>query len=150
MVLAFKPLSDTRSGAAAIRTHTGIVLEARPLKAGEELVHAAGEAVPGAVVGVDEVHFFGKTLIEPVLLLRSRGVRVVLAGVDLNHRGEHFEPFPTLLKEADEVVLLKATCAVCGSPAEHSQRMVESDDHIVVGGAEAYQARCRSCFEPGR
>lgn len=149
--VGFKPVSDTRSGAASIRTHPGDVLEARPIASADELVGLLpdGAAVDRLVIGVDEGHFFGAALIGPVRLLLSRGARVIVAGVERDHRGLPFEPFPALLCEADEVVKLASVCAVCGGAAVHSQRMVASDAAIVVGGAESYEARCRGCFRGG-
>lgn len=151
MVVGFKPVSDTRSGEAAIRTHPGDVLEARPLGGALQLIESLprGVEVDRLVIGVDEGHFFGAALVEPVRLLLSRGARVIVAGVERDHRGLPFEPFPALLCEADEVVKLTSVCAVCGGAAVHSQRMVASDAAIVVGGAESYQARCRGCFRGG-
>lgn len=148
-VAVFKPETDTRSGAASIRTHPGDRLDALPLKSASRLIEAIPSADRGLVVGVDEAHFFGSELIAPVRELLRRGNRVILAGVERDHRGQPFEPFPTLLCEADEVVKMAAVCGVCGGPAVHSQRLVRSDAAIVVGGAESYQARCRRCFEPG-
>jgi thymidine kinase len=100
------------------------------------------------VVGIDEAHFFGAALIAPVMALVNSGVRVIVCGVERDHKGRPFDPFPTLLCEADHVLKMSGPCAVCGRPAIHSQRMTSSDAPIVVGGAEMYQARCRACFKP--
>lgn len=102
------------------------------------------------VVAVDECHFFGEALGEACALLVEAGKRVIVAGVDLDHRGLPFEPFPRLLREAHEVSRLTCPCAVCGGPAVHSQRLVDSDERIVVGGREVYEPRCARCFVPGR
>ena len=149
--IAFKPDSDTRSGGASIRTHPGDVLVAHPLAGASYLLAALpSDVTPGQLlIGVDEGHFFGPALIDPVRELISLGARVIIAGVERDHRGLPFEPFPTLLCEADEVVKLASVCAVCGGIAVHSQRMILSDAPIMVGGAESYQARCRDCFQPG-
>jgi thymidine kinase len=99
-------------------------------------------------VVIDEAHFFGAALTPVCIELIRRGVRVIVAGVERDHLGRPFEPFPSLLCEADEVVKLSGRCAVCGGPSVHSQRLIASDAHIVVGGAESYQPRCRACFNP--
>ncbi len=146
-VLALKPARDTRYHNDFLATHTGVRFPARAVDS--DLGDAIRAAAPGSVVGIDEAHFFGDALVEPVTDALARGVSLILAGVERDHRGRAFAPFPTLLCEADKVVKLSARCAVCGRPAIHSQRMIPGDEAIVVGGAEAYQARCRTCFRPG-
>lgn len=144
-VVAIKPARDTRSGALEIATHTGLAFPAAPVAGASDVPTAAGAA---SVVAIDEVHFFGPTLIPIVQSLLARDTRIILAGVERDHRGRPFEPFPTLLCEADEVVKLSGACAVCGGPSVHSQRMIESPAPIVVGGADIYEPRCRACFTP--
>jgi thymidine kinase len=141
---AVGPARDTRYGDGRLATHTGVWRAARVIGEARELL----EAAPGAaVVGVDEGHFFGDALLEPVAELVSRGVRVIVAGVPLDHRGRPFAPFSALCAVADEVVRLWAPCAVCGRAAVHSQRMSGQQGTIVVGGAGMYEARCEGCFE---
>ncbi len=110
------------------------------------IANATGEAM---VVGIDEGHFFGADLLPVCLSLVTAGRRLIVAGVERDHRGLPFEPFPGLLCEADEVLKLSGPCAVCGRPAIHSQRMTDQPGRVVVGGAELYQPRCRACFKPG-
>jgi len=141
---AWKPVHDTRYGGRGLISHDGAEWGATSMTLGEVCGRAAGAC---GVVAIDEAHFFGEGLAEPVVRMVERGVRVIVAGVERDHRGCAFPPFPRLLIEADEVVKLHARCAVCGGPAVHSQRMVPGDAPVVVGGAEAYQARCRACFE---
>lgn len=145
-VVGVKPAGDTRSGASAFMTHHGETLPASSAASASEVCALAADA---EVVGVDEAHFFGADLAAVVIELAAGGRRVLVAGVDRDHRGEPFEPFPSLLCEADETLRLTAACAKCGRPATHSQRMVLAEDRIVVGGAGMYEARCRRCFEPG-
>jgi thymidine kinase len=143
-VQAFKPARDDRyDGARHIVTHDGRRLEARPVVEAAEVLAADAPAVL-----IDEVHFFGDAIVEPCMRLVQSGRVVIVAGVDRDHRGRPFAPFPALLCEADRVDKLHATCARCGGAACHSQRLVDSDAHIVVGGPEAYEPRCRSCFRP--
>ena len=145
MVNAFKPARDTRYCENRIMTHDGAGLEAIAISNATEIASS-----PAPVVLIDEAHFFGDSLVEPVLHLMGLGRRVVVAGVDKDHRGEPFPPFPRLLIEADSVIKLHARCSRCGQPAVHSQRMIEDDSPIVVGGADLYEARCRRCFVPPR
>ncbi len=146
-VVAIKPARDTRYRVLEIATHTGQVFPAMPVTDAEGVVVAASEAT---VLAIDEIHFFGPALVSVCRELIQHGVRVIVAGVERDHLGRPFEPFPALLCEADEVVKLSGKCAVCGGPSVHSQRMFASDAAIVVGGAESYQPRCRTCFKPGK
>jgi thymidine kinase len=146
-VLALKPARDTRYSVVEIKTHAGGAFPATPVPDAATV----GPAAAGAeVLAIDEIHFFGTPLIPIVRQLIASGTRVIVAGVERDHRGRPFEPFPHLLCEADEVIKLSGRCAVCGGPSVHSQRMIESDAHIVVGGAEMYEPRCRACFRPGK
>ncbi len=145
-VHVFKPVRDDRYHDGDITTHTGTRLAAVPIS---DAATAFAHADTTALIVIDEAHFFGVALIAPVRKAIAQGQSVILAGVDLDHRGEPFEPFPVLLCEADEVVKLRATCAACGGVAVHSQRMNEDRSRIVVGGPGMYEPRCRACFVPG-
>lgn len=144
-VRAFKPASDTRYAPGAIVTHPGASLPAQALTDPAALPGLADEA---QVVGIDEAHFFGAAIVGPVRTLVDRGVHVLVAGVERDHRGAPFDPFPALLIEADEVVKLLSVCARCGQPAVHSQRLFDSSERVAVGGPGDYEARCRRCFQP--
>lgn len=146
-VAVFKPASDGRYAAASLVTHAGASIVGTPVGAAAEIVAASGDA---EVIAVDEAHFFGQSLASACATLLGLGRRVIVAGVERDHTGLPFEPFPTLLCEADEVVKLSGPCSVCGRPAVHSQRMNSASGRIVVGGAGMYEARCRVCFEPPR
>jgi len=158
-VWAFKPALDGRYHPTALASHAGGRFEARAVEhAGEieEAVLGGGGSAGGerdrparAVVGIDEAHFFGAALVGPVRALVDSGCRVVVAGLERDHRGEPFEPMPALLCEADAVTKLVAACARCGGEAVHTQRLVASGSRIVVGGAGMYEPRCRACFRPG-
>lgn len=145
-VLAVKPARDTRYGPGVIATHGAESFRAVKLHDALELLDAVREHDNVSVVGVDEAHFFGPSLLAPCRTLVEQGLHIIVAGVERDHHGEPFEPFPSLLCEADAVTKLHAVCAVCGAPAVHSQRMFADDSAIVVGGAGAYEARCRNCF----
>lgn len=146
-VRAFKPRRDTRYDAAAIVTHTGVSIGATAV---DDAVRVLTDGRGASLVIVDEAHFFGSTLVDPVLGLLAGGSSIVIAGLERDHRGEPFDPFPRLLCEADTVLKVTCPCARCGAPALHSQRLIESSERIVVGGAEAYEPRCRACFTPGK
>jgi thymidine kinase len=145
-VAVFTPRTDTRSGDGRVRSHDRDHLEAIALDDPKRIHGAAREST---FIVVDEAHFFGGCLAAEVLALVSRGLTVVVAGLERDHRGRPFDPLPALLCEADEVIKRTTPCARCGAPAIHSQRLIASSERIVVGGAESYEPRCRSCFVPG-
>jgi thymidine kinase len=101
------------------------------------------------VIGVDEANFMGPELIEVAGQLADTGKQVILAGLDTDFMGRPFSPIPELLAQAESITKTLAICMRCGNPAKHTQRLVESDDLIVVGAGGMYEARCRRCFEPG-
>jgi thymidine kinase len=105
-------------------------------------------------VGIDEAQFFDSGIIDVAQTLAYRGIRVVVAGLDLDFRGEPFGPMPQLLAIAEDVTKLQAVCMVCGAPASRSQRKpahsgeTTSGETIAVGAHDLYEARCRFCHEP--
>lgn len=142
-VAAFKHASDTRYHATHLATHDGKQIAAIAVADPIELFARLGKA---QVVAIDEAHFFGAWLWDIIVpILRDRRTLIV-AGVERDHVGRPFEPFPRLLVEADTVTKLGGPCKKCGKPAIHSQRMSEDASRVVVGGSELYQARCRECF----
>jgi thymidine kinase len=100
------------------------------------------------VVGIDEGQFFDGTLVGVADALANRGLRVIVAGLDQDYRGRPFEPMPQLMAVAEYVDKTLAVCMRCGAPANRSQRIVATEDRVVVGGAGQYEARCRRCFHP--
>jgi Thymidine kinase len=156
-VAVFKPAIDNRYHASEVASHAGRTLEAvavpdaqaiRAQLSGQgELLSAAPEGVD--VIGIDEAQFFGPELVPLVLELADAGVRVVLAGLDLDFRAEPFGSMPELLARAESVDKLTAICTVCGAPATRTQRLIGGqparfDDPVVlVGAQESYEARCR-------
>jgi len=100
------------------------------------------------VIGIDEAQFLGMELVEVVVRLADMGKRIIVAGLDTDYLGRPFHPIPELLAVADDITKTLAICMQCGNPAKHTQRLVASEDLIVVGAAGMYEARCRRCFEP--
>ncbi len=146
--LLIKPARDTRYATDAVVTHDGVTQSAHAITSPDELRSLADQH-PRALIGIDEAHFFGAPLIPAVRALLECKHRVVIAGVERDHLGLPFEPFPTLLCEADTVIKLSARCTACNGahgPAIHSQRMTPSNARILIGGADLYQPRCRTCF----
>jgi len=143
-VLACKHAADRRYAEAALATHDGRTFTCQPVADARELV-ALADGVE--VLGVDEAHFFGWPLVEAAQRLRERGLKVILVGLDYDMWGRAF-PFIARAKTiADAVRIVHTACQVCGEPARYSQRMTPYAGDI-VGGPEAYQARCVRCFKP--
>ena len=102
------------------------------------------------IIAIDEIHFFADQAIEPIALLRERGTSVIVVGCDIDHFGDLFTPFDTLIPRASEVVRLTGVCHRCGAPSTHSQRLVATTERIIVGGAKEFIATCAACFTPSR
>ena len=146
-VQVFKPVIDNRYSHNEIVSHGDI-------RMGSEVVNRAADIVKALdwrtqVVGVDEANFMGPDLIDVAGQLADSGKQVILAGLDTDFMGRPFSPIPELLAHAESITKTLAICMRCGNPAKHTQRLVESEDLIVVGAAGMYEARCRRCFEPG-
>jgi len=146
-VRVFKPAIDDRYSADEIVSHGEQRMES------EVVANAAGilaRLSPRTqVIGIDEANFFGAGLVEVATQLADAGKQVIVAGLDTDFKGRPFPPMPDLLCLAESITKTLAICMRCGNPAKHTQRLVESGDLIVVGAAGMYEARCRSCFEPG-
>lgn len=146
-VQVFKPDLDTRYSIQRVTSHNGQDFEAIPVKDSADLLaHIAPDTT---VVAIDEAQFFDPGLVRVTDQLADNGVRVIIAGLDMDFRGEPFGPMPALLCRADEVLKLHAICMVCGESASRTQRLVNGkparydDPIILVGASEAYEARCR-------
>jgi thymidine kinase len=145
-VQIFKPKIDDRYEIERIVSHSHQKLECVPVDRAEEIFrHLSSET---EVVGIDEAQFLGKELVDVAQALAGRGLRVIVAGLDQDFRGQPFEPMPQLLAVAEYVSKELAICAVCGNPANRSQRIVSKSERVVVGAQGAYEARCRKCFVP--
>ena len=150
-VQVFKPGIDVRYHAGRVTSHNGQDYDAIPCeRAADILTHWNPEAT---VVAVDEAQFFDSEIVAVAETLASREVRVIMAGLDLDFRGEPFGPMPILMAQAEDVTKLHAICVVCGGPASRNQRLIDGrparydSPTIMVGGRESYEARCRHCLE---
>jgi len=143
-VVLFKPRVDNRYDEVKVVSHEGLNADAVPVaSAGELLARMPKDAV---VAGIDEVQFFDDAIVDAAESLASRGVRVIVAGLDQDWRGRPFGPMPALMAVAEYVTKLHAVCARCGGAATRSQRLVAAEGQLFVGGAAEYEARCRACF----
>jgi len=146
-VQIFKPRIDSRYAEGEIVSHSAMKMPSEVVASAQQILeHTAPDT---EVVGIDEGQFFDETLVSVVNELADRGVRVIVAGLDQDYKGQPFEPMPQLLAIADFVDKALAICMQCGAPASRTQRLSETTDRVVVGGAEQYEARCRHCHKPG-
>jgi thymidine kinase len=148
-IKVFKPVLDNRYSKKDVVSHSGNSIEAVPVDHPEEILERIDDTVD--VVGIDEAQFFHADLIEVCEELADRGIRVILAGLDRDFRNQPFGPMPELMARAEYVDKLHAICIQCGEPASRTQRLIDGepaaadDPVILVGAAEVYEARCRSC-----
>jgi thymidine kinase len=146
-VQVFKPAIDTRYSADEIVSHGDIRMKSEVVKESADILLRLDWRTQ--VVGIDESNFFNPELVDIASQLADTGKQVIIAGLDTDYMGRPFSPMPTLLTLAESITKTLAICMRCGNPAKHTQRLVESDDLIVVGAGGMYEARCRRCFEPG-
>ncbi len=143
----FKPSIDDRYSVLHVTSHSGQNIEALAISRAHEIFDNLSNTT--TVVAVDEVQFFDPEIVGVAQELAARGIRVILAGLDMDFRGEPFGPIPQLLSIAEDVTKLHAICVVCGEDACRTQRLVNGeparyhDPIIMVGAQEAYEARCR-------
>jgi thymidine kinase len=142
----FKPAVDDRYGKECVASHNANKFESLPVENSAEILAHLDDST--RVVGIDEAQFFDDGLVEVVERLARRGIRVVVAGLDMDFRGQPFGPMPKLLTIAEQVTKLSAICVVCGAPATRSQRITGSDDTVLVGAQDSYEARCRAHHHP--
>jgi thymidine kinase len=142
----FKPALDDRYSIQHVTSHNGQNIQAQPVSNSQEIL--AMLAHDTTVVAVDEVQFFDSAIVSVVNQMAQRGIRVILAGLDMDFRGEPFGAMPQLLCCAEDVTKLHAICVVCGEEASRTQRLVNgqpahfNDPIIMVGASESYEARC--------
>ncbi len=145
-VQIFKPRFDSRYSDAEIVSHSAMRMSSENVANSADLLN---EVEPDTeVVGIDEGQFFDDNLPAVCNTLASRGKRVIVAGLDQDYLGKPFEPMPQLLAIAEYITKTLAICMVCGSPANHTQRLVASSDRLLLGAQGTYEARCRACFDP--
>jgi len=145
-VQVFKPKIDDRFSLDHIVSHSEMRHESTAVASAGEIL--ARFETGTEVVGIDEAQFFDVDLVDVANELARRGVRVIVAGLDQDYTGRPFEPMPQLLAVAEFITKTHAICVRCGQTANYSQRIVQVEGRVVVGAADAYEARCRRCFVP--
>ncbi len=150
-VQVFKPAIDDRYGVQSVTSHTGQTIQAQPVATSSDLLRSIQRET--TVIAVDEAQFFDLEIARVVDELARHGLRVIVAGLDMDFRGVPFGPMPELMARAEEVTKLHAICVVCGEQAYLTQRIVNGvpaayDDPVVlIGASERYEARCRQHHE---
>lgn len=139
----FKPAIDKRYHDADIVSHNENSIRSTPIHTAEEILLFAGDC---DVVGIDEAQFLDQNLVEVCNNLASHGKRVIVAGLDMDFAGKPFGPMPQLMAVAEYVTKVHAVCVVCGEVAQYSYRKVASQDKILLGETDSYEARCRRCY----
>ncbi|MCD6426085.1 MAG: thymidine kinase [Anaerolineales bacterium] len=146
-IQVFKPGFDVRYSSEKVTSHAGNEYNAYPVENITEVPTLLLDDV--TLVAIDEAQFFGKNIIDVIQALVDKGIRVIVAGLDMDFRGEPFGQMPVLLAQAEIVDKLHAICMVCGEEATRTQRLVDGnpayydDPIIIVGASEMYEARCR-------
>jgi len=141
----FKPAMDTRYAEDELVSHDSTALPSTPVhNAAEILLYVSMETVE--VVGIDEVQFFDDGIVDVCNQLANAGIRVIVAGLDMDYLGKPFGPIPQLMAIAEYVSKVHAICAQCGDLAHHSHRTIAGEKQVLLGETEAYEPLCRSCF----
>jgi thymidine kinase len=145
-VQVFKPAVDGRYAESHVVSHSALRVEATPVGDSLDLLRSVRDYTQ--VIGIDEGQFFDEGLVEVVDNLAAKGMQVIVAGLDTDYLRRPFEPIPTLCDRAEYVTKVLAVCHRCGGPALYTQRIVQSDELVVLGAEDAYEARCRMCYDP--
>ncbi|ULQ58179.1 thymidine kinase [Flavihumibacter rivuli] len=146
----FKPAIDVRYDEQNIVSHDENAIQSTPIDNSQTILLLASEV---DVVGIDEAQFFDDQLPEVCDQLALRGIRVIVAGLDMDYKGKPFGQMPFLLAKADYITKLHAICVKCGNIANYSYRTVLKDGQVLLGEKESYEPRCRTCYhenEPDR
>jgi len=139
----FSPKADTRFSETSLVSHNANSISSMPVS------KASAILTPGSqvqVVGIDEAQFFDDELPEVCNALANKGVRVIVAGLDMDFSGKPFGPMPAIMAMAESVTKLYAVCVKCGNPALYSYRLIPEDGQFLLGEKESYEPRCRQCY----
>lgn len=139
----FKPKTDTRYDETAVVSHNSTSIQSTPVDTSSAILLLGSDV---QVVGIDEAQFFDDELPNVCTMLANRGVRVIVAGLDMDFKGNPFGPMPKLMAIAESVTKVHAVCVRCGNPALYSYRLVSNPGTILLGEKESYEPRCRACF----
>ncbi len=139
----FKPAVDTRYDDEKVVSHDANEIHSTPVESSQNILLYATDV---EVVGVDEAQFFDNGLVEVCNQLANSGVRVIVAGLDMDYLGKPFGPIPGLLATAEYITKVHAICVKCGNLAHHSHRITDNSELVMLGETESYEPLCRDCF----
>jgi len=139
----FKPRTDTRFDETAVVSHNANYIQSTPVETSSSILLLGSDV---QVVGIDEAQFFDDELPNVCNILANRGVRVIVAGLDMDFKGKPFGPMPAIMAIAESVTKVHAVCVRCGNPALYSYRLVAGDATVLLGEKESYEPRCRACY----
>ena len=139
----FKPCIDVRYSVEEVVSHEGHSIRSTPVESPQNILLMTSEV---DVVGIDEAQFFDESLVDVCRQLADRGVRVIVAGLDMDYMGKPFGPMPSLMAIAEYVDKVHAICVHCGNPAQHSHRLAKSEKLVMLGEKDTYEPVCRHCF----
>ncbi len=142
----FKPIIDTRYDQENIVSHDENMILSTPVPNSQNILLLADEV---DVIGIDEAQFFDDALPEVCDALAMRGIRIIVAGLDMDYLGHPFGPMPALLAKAEYVTKLHAICVQCGNLATHSYRVTLEEGQVLLGEKDKYEPRCRICYQKG-
>jgi len=143
----FKPRTDTRFDETAVVSHNANSILSTPVDSSSAILLLGSDV---QVVGIDEAQFFDAELPNVCSILANKGVRVIVAGLDMDYRGQPFGPMPKLMAIAESVTKVHAVCVRCGNPALYSYRLVPDQSTVLLGEKESYEPRCRVCYFGGQ
>jgi len=139
----FKPAMDTRYHDTDITSHDSNSIPSTPVNQSATILLLGSVA---KVVGIDEAQFFDDGLPDVCTKLANSGIRVIVAGLDMDFKAQPFGPVPALMAIAEHVTKVHAVCVRCGAPANYSYRLSDDDQQLLVGEKDSYEPRCRACF----
>ncbi len=139
----FSPASDTRFKTDALISHNANSIPSTPVENSSSILLLGSDV---NVIGIDEAQFFDAGLPEVCNALANKGIRVIVAGLDMDFKGRPFGPMPAVMAMAESVTKLQAVCVRCGNPALYSFRLVPDESKILLGEKESYEPRCRVCY----
>jgi thymidine kinase len=139
----FSPKADTRFMDNALVSHNSNSIPSTPVENASSILLLGSDV---HVIGIDEAQFFDAELPDVCNILANKGIRVIVAGLDMDFKGRPFGPMPTIMAMAESVTKLHAVCVRCGNPALYSYRLVPDESKILLGEKESYEPRCRICY----
>ena len=139
----FKPALDTRYSIAEVVSHDENSIMSTPVETSGNIILMAGDV---DVIGIDEAQFFDNGLLDVSVALANQGIRVIIAGLDMDFKGKPFGPIPGLMAVADHVTKVHAICMRCGDVAQFSHRFSQTDKLVLLGEKDEYEPLCRSCY----